>query len=116
MSTSAISSMSSPLQNLLIKPKQDLQSLQSDLNSGSLAAAQQDFAAFQQDALGLFQGANGPQVDSQKDLQTLQDALSSGDLAGAQKAFAAFQNDLGHNVAGHKRHHHHHQNMVNAYQ
>ncbi len=116
MSTSAISSANLPLQASLIKSKQDLLALQGDLSSGSLSAAQKDFASFQQDALSLFQNSNAP-TGTQADLQALQDALGSGDLAGAQNAFASFQNDLQNSAAGHKyHHHHHHQNAVSAYQ
>lgn len=97
MSINAISKSDpyASLQSLFSQPKQDLQSLATDLTSGNLAAAQKDFASLQQDATNAFnsrQGStgNGPSAD----LQALQSALSSNNLAAAQKSFAAFQQDV----------------------
>ena len=113
-STSTISS-NPPLQTLYSQPKQDFLSLQQDLGSGNMAAAQKDFAAFQQDALNLLNtNANNAPTPASKlntDLQALQTALNSGDVKGAQSAFASFQQDLQNAGGAHRHHghgHHHH--------
>lgn len=110
------------LQSLLSQPKQDLQSLASDLGSGNLAGAQKDFASLQKDVSSAFQALTQSTTSplnlgnmstagggTTADLQALQSALGSNDLAGAQKSFAAFQQDvqsLGGSHRGHHRHHH----------
>jgi hypothetical protein len=114
MSTNAISSGSSTWQTLLTQSKQALQTLQTDLGSGNIAGAQSDFAAFQQDAIRMFQSSNGLQPgqagasQTTTDLQALQTALSSNDVTGAQKALAAFQQDLQTQMQGRTHGHHHH--------
>src|SRR5215472_17071871 len=106
MSISAISGNNpyAGFQSLFSQPKQDLQSLATDLNSGNLAGAQKDFAALQQDVTSSFSSLLGPNArianntpsgtGPTADLQALQNALKSNDLAGAQKSFAAFQQDV----------------------
>jgi hypothetical protein len=119
VSTSAISSGSSYLQTLLMQSNQDMQTLQTDLGSGNLAGAKTDFAAFQQNALNLFQNSKGQQISqyaaqtgtsqTTADLQALQSALSSGDVTSARKALAAFEQDVQNNLQStHKHHRHHH--------
>jgi hypothetical protein len=102
------------MQTLLTQSKQDLQTLQTDLGSGNVAGAKTDFAAFQQDAINMFQSSKGLQPgqagasQTTTDLQALQSALSSNNVTGAQKALSAFQQDLQTQMKG-RTHGHHHQ-------
>ena len=84
--------------------KKDLAALSSDLQSGNVAAAQQDFAALLQAApqvkSQLQSGAGTPASSAFGALST---ALQSGDLTGAQTAMATLQQTM----RGHHHHHHH---------
>jgi len=97
---------------------QDFKALQTALQSGDLAGAQQAFAALQKDKTGAAQSSTGasPSTDNSqgsKDFQALQTALSSGNLAAAQQAFTALKKDVqGAGKAGH--HHHHHGGSVSG--
>ncbi len=78
--------------------RQDLAALQSALESGDLAGAQQAFAQLKQDFHAAHQGRalwqTGVSDTLKQDLQQLQSALKSGDLAGAQQAFSQFKSDF----------------------
>lgn len=84
-----------------------------------MSAAQQAFAALQQDKPNQASQASSassntvsdPSSQIGKDFQSLQSALQSGDIKSAQSAFATLQQDMkgaggvGH-AHGHHRHHH----------
>ena len=76
----------------------DLQKLSQDLQSGDLAAAQQDFNAIQTLAQsGPFANGNAFKVSQrQQDFAAVGQALQSGDLAGAQQALAQLQSRFHH--------------------
>ncbi len=77
------------------------QQLAQALASGNLSAAQQAYAAIQQNAPQGAAAQNGQGSTLQNDFAALGQALQSGNLAAAQQAFAQLQQAGGH-------HHHHH--------
>lgn len=92
MSTASVSSHSlySDLQSYFCVRNHDLQKLGKDLQSGDLAAAQQEFAVIQN------LGKDGPVPNGnpffiaqrESDFEAIGSALQSGDLAAATQAFA----------------------------
>jgi hypothetical protein len=125
MSISAISSnaqtQATLLQSLLQQSRAQFQKLAQDLQSGNLAAAQQDFSQLTQNASSSG-SAISPAASSSsaslpatatlqinQDLSTLASSLQSGNLSGAQKAYASLQWDLqASNSTGQVHHHHPH--------
>jgi hypothetical protein len=115
MSATAISNpiIYSPVTNPVSQPRStalrnELQQLGSDLKSGNLSAAQQDYVTLSQ---------SGPLANSQstnplvQDLQAVGSALQSGNLTSAQQAFTTFQQAVqqqGGQTQGSEGHHHHH--------
>jgi hypothetical protein len=98
------------VQDLLTKPRKDLQSIQKDLNSCDLPAAQKDFADFQKDISSLLNASPATPNGLQKaasDFKALQSDLDSGDLQASQKDFSTLLQDL--QSAGARKHHKHHQ-------
>jgi hypothetical protein len=96
----------SAAQDLLTKPRKDLQSIQADLNSGNLPGAQKDFADFQKDISGLLNALPSTPNGLQKaasDFKALQSDLDSGDLQASQKDFSTVLQDL--QSAGGRKHH-----------
>jgi len=77
------------------------QQLSQALASGNLSAAQQAYAAIQQNAPQGAAAQNGQGSTQQNAFAALGQALQAGDLAAAQQAFAQLQRAGGH-------HHHHH--------
>jgi hypothetical protein len=77
------------------------QQLSQALASGNLSAAQQAFAAIQQNAPQGSTAQNGQGSTLQNAFTALGQALQSGNLAAAQQAFTQLQQAGGH-------HHHHH--------
>jgi hypothetical protein len=88
--------------------QQEFQPLGQNLQSGSLSAAQSDFAALQQ--LGPNSGS-GDQTQAAspiaRDLQQLGQALKSGDTSAAQQDYAKILQDFQSQIS-HAHHHHHH--------
>ncbi|MGA2079249.1 MAG: hypothetical protein ABSH53_01345 [Holophaga sp.] len=78
------------------------QQLSQALASGNLSAAQQAYAAIQQNAPQGAVAQNGQGSTQQNAFAALGQALQSGNLAAAQQAFAQLQQAGGHH------HHHHH--------
>lgn len=72
-------------QSQMQQVKNDFDQLQQSLQSGNLSAAQQAFAALQQDAP---QGTNNP---LQSQINALGQALQSGNLSAARQAFSSLQ-------------------------
>ncbi len=107
-------------QTILQQLQQQLQKLGQDINSGSLSAAQPDFATLQGD---LAQGSSsaGSSQSSNPVAQAfnqLSSDLQSGNLSAAQKDFSTLQSDYGTQAlqqstssqsAQPEGHHHHHQ-------
>jgi hypothetical protein len=75
----------------------EFQQLGSDLQSGNLTQAQQDYATLSQSLPSSGQNSSNPLM---QDLNTVNQDLQSGNLAGAQQAFA--------NLDSHLKHHHGH--------
>jgi outer membrane protein assembly factor BamD (BamD/ComL family) len=124
MSFSAISSnaptQTNLLQSLLQQSRAQFQKLAQDLQSGNLAAAQQNFSQLTQNASSS-RSASSPVSGSttaslpatatlqiNQDLSTLASSLQSGNLSGAQKAYASLQQDLQASNSTRQVHHHHH--------
>ncbi len=85
----------------------DFASLAGALQSGDLAAAQQAFAALQQDQPQIAAASNSSTAGADPLGQAVGDlagALKSGDLAAAQKAFAALQQAARGVHHGHRHH------------
>jgi hypothetical protein len=104
-----------PVQTSFAKSKQDLQSLQSALNSGDLAGARKDFADFQSDLANLgITSSSTPKGIQQAggDIKALQTDLNSGDLTAAQKDMSTLLQDL-QGAGGWHKHRHHHQECNN---
>jgi ribosomal protein S20 len=82
--------------------RQDLQAVQSALQSGDMDKAQEAFAAFKDDFHATHYGhalyQSHVPAAIQDDLRGLQSALKSGDLQAAQQAFATFQQDMAHRI------------------
>ena len=122
MSVSAISSTTNVYQNEFQQIKKDFSTLQTSLSSGSLAGAQQAYAALTQD-LQAVQQTDGEQQTGgssqiSNNLAAVGNALQSGNITDAQKAFATLTQDLQdalqtqaaqgtQQVYGHHHHHHH---------
>ena len=118
MSVSGISSGANVYQNQLQQIKKDFSTLQTDLSSGSLATAQQAYAALTQDLQAAQQTEGGQQAGGSSqlssDLAAVGSALQSGNITDAQNAFATLTQDLQSTAQtqsteqtyGH--HHHHH--------
>ena len=88
--------------------KNAFQQLGADLQAGSLAQAQQDFATLSQ-TISPSQQSGNKAVGS--DLSALGQALQSGNLSDAQKAYSTLLQDLqspSQAYRGHHHHHHHH--------
>jgi hypothetical protein len=115
MSATAISNpiIYSPVTTPVSQPRgvtlrDEMQQLRSDLQSGNLSAAQQDYVTLSK---------SGPLANSQstnplvQDLQAVGSALQSGNLTSAQTAFSTFQQAVqqqGSQAQGSEGHHHHH--------
>jgi len=115
MSATAISNpiIYSPVISPVSQPRgatlrNELQKLGSDLQSGNLSAAQQDYVTLSQ---------SGPLANSQstnplvQDLQAVGSALQGGNLTSAQQAFGAFQQAVqqqGSQAQSSEGHHHYH--------
>jgi len=99
MSVSAISSTTNVYQNQLQQIRKDFSTLQTDLSSGSLATAQQAYAALTQDLQAVQQTDGGQQTGGSSqlsnDLAAVGSALQSGNVTSAQSAFATLMQDLG---------------------
>jgi hypothetical protein len=98
---------------------QDFRVLQSSLQAGDLAGAQQAFAAFQKDAQRAAQPSGttstlGQSSQASKDFQALQNALQSNDLKGAQQAFATLRQGLKSARQAGKAHHAHRHHRGNG--
>jgi hypothetical protein len=97
------------VQNRKQQFQQEFQQLGQDLQSGSLSAAQTDFATLQQ---------SGPQVSSSsanqntspiaQDFKQLSQDIQSGNVSGAQQDYAKIQQDFQNQAAGKHGHPHHH--------
>jgi hypothetical protein len=114
MSVAGISSSSlfdfntQSVQNRKQQFQQEFQQLGQDLQSGSLSAAQTDFATLQQ---------SGPQLSSSsanqntspiaQDFKQLSQDIQSGDISAAQQDYAKIQQDFQNQAAGRHGHHHH---------
>jgi len=122
MSVSGISSGANVYQNQLQQIKKDFSTLQTDLSSGSLATAQQAYAALTQDLQAAQQTEGGQQTGGTSqistDLAAVGSALQSGSISDAQNAFATLTQDLQNALQteaaqgtqqayGHHHHHHH---------
>jgi hypothetical protein len=122
MSVSAISSGANVYQNQLQQIRKDFSTLQTDLSSGSLATAQQAYAALTQDLQAVQQTDGGQQTGGgsqlSNDLAAVGSALQSGNITDAQNAFATLTQDLQNALQtqatqgtqqayGHHHHHHH---------
>ncbi len=125
MSTSGISANLSQLDSLLTSAQQflsDFKQLGSDLKSGNISAAQQDFVTLSQDALSSASssaasssaasstsaatsaatsastssstGAQSKSATLNQEFQTLSQDLQSGDLSGAQQAYSQIAQNL----------------------
>ena len=129
MSVSAISSGAGVYQNQLQQIRKDFTTLQTDLSSGSLATAQQAYAALTQDLQAVQQTEGGQQVGGssqlESDLAAVGSALQSGNITDAQTAFATLTQDLQNALQtqatqgtqqayGHHHHHHHHDSSQTA--
>jgi len=93
--------------------KQDMQAIQTALQSGDVAGAQDAFAKLkdmQQQRESKKGSSNNGSNPMQKDMQSLQDALGSGNLQDAQNAFAQLQTDM----KAHGGHHGHHMQSANG--
>ncbi len=103
MSTAAVStsSISNGLQSYFQARSADMQKLGQALQSGDLAAAQQEFSAIQTlGQSGPFANGNAFKINQrEQDFQAIGQALQSGDLAGAQKAFAQLKITFHHSPA-----------------
>jgi hypothetical protein len=94
--------------------KSAFQQLGTDLQAGSLAQAQQDFATLSQ-TISPSQQSGNKAVGS--DLSALGQALQSGNLSDAQKAYSTLLQDVqSSSQAYHGRHHHHHHHAGGAQQ
>jgi hypothetical protein len=93
MSTAAVSSSSifQELQSFYQGRQTDLKQLGSDIKSGNLSAAKQDYQALAALGQGGPFAGSGPFVNSSRAqaFNSLGDALQAGDLTGAQAAFTA---------------------------
>jgi outer membrane protein assembly factor BamD (BamD/ComL family) len=120
MSISGISSSLSDLttqnvQSMMQQLKQDFTQLGTDLKSGNLSAAQQDFVTLQQDS---GQSATSSTSQSQNPIaqafSQLSTDLQSGNLTAAQQDYTTIQQDLQSSAAqstatqSTATHHHHH--------
>jgi len=94
-------------QNKVQNQQNEFQQLGQDLQSGNLAAAQQDFATLMQNAPAAAQGNNGNNTIGQA-LSALGQALQSGNLTAAQQDYATVQQDVQQAVGQTQGHHHHH--------
>jgi len=115
MSVAGISSSSlfdyntQSIQNKVQQFRQEFQQLGQDLQSGSLSAAQSDFATLQQ---------SGPQTNPTSSSQSsnpiaqafsqLSQDLQSGNISGAQQDYAKIQQDSQTQAGQAHGHHHHH--------
>jgi len=121
-SISSISSSTNAYQNQFQQIRKDFLTLQTDLSSGSLATAQQAYAALTQDLQAAQQTEGGQQTGGTSqistDLAAVGSALQSGSISDAQNAFATLTQDLQNALQtqatqgtqqayGHHRHHHH---------
>ena len=114
MSATAISNpiIYSPVISPVSQPRgttlrNELQQLGSDLQSGKLTAAQQDYVTLSQSGPLANSQATNPLV---QDLQAVGSALQSGNLSSAQQAFSTFQQAVhqqGSQAQGSEGHHHH---------
>jgi len=121
-SISSISSSTNAYQNQFQQIRKDFLTLQTDLSSGSLATAQQAYAALTQDLQAAQQTEGGQQTGGTSqistDLAAVGSALQSGSISDAQNAFATLTQDLQNALQteaaqgtqqayGHHHHHHH---------
>jgi hypothetical protein len=121
-SISSISSSTNAYQNQFQQIRKDFLTLQTDLSSGSLATAQQAYAALTQDLQAAQQTEGGQQTGGTSqistDLAAVGSALQSGNISDAQNAFATLTQDLQNALQteaaqgtqqayGHHHHHHH---------
>jgi CMP-N-acetylneuraminic acid synthetase len=108
MSVSGVSSnlYNSNVQDQFEQFQQNFQQLGKDLTSGSLSAAQSDFATLEQDMTQLNSTStsqnNSPIAQA---FQQLSKDLQSGNLSGAQQAYSNIQQDF-QSQASRMRHHH----------
>jgi outer membrane protein assembly factor BamD (BamD/ComL family) len=124
MSISGISSSLSDLttqnvQSMMQQMKQDFTKLGTDLTSGNLSAAQQDFVTLQQDSGQSATSSTSSTTSTSQDpiaqaFNQLSTDLKSGNLTAAQQDFSTIQQDLQSSAAqstatqGTATHHHHH--------
>jgi len=121
-SISSISSSTNAYQNQFQQIRKDFLTLQTDLSSGSLATAQQAYAALTQDLQAAQQTEGGQQTGGTSqistDLAAVGSALQSGSISDAKNAFATLTQDLQNALQteaaqgtqqayGHHHHHHH---------
>ena len=86
-----------------IQARAEFKALNTDLQSGNIAGAQQDFASLLQDSPQLENQLQSTQTTPQATaLKSLSTALQSGDLAGAQSAMANLEQTM---MAQHRHHH-----------
>jgi len=123
MSIDATSSVTSTSRASYQQIRSDFKTLQNDLQSGSLANAQVDFATLLKDAPQLNnQLQSGATATTQtSDLSALSTSLQSGDLTGAKAALGSLGQDLGfarNSLSSmgqvHRHHHHHHADSDSA--
>jgi ribosomal protein S20 len=110
MSLSAIAAGSpSNIADLLKQRRQDLQTMESAVQSGNVTAAQQALATVQADSQNLralagssagHGGGNPYQSTMKTDLSGLMAAAQSGDMGGAQQALQQYQQDQQALIAG----------------
>ena len=102
-SISSISSSTNAYQNQFQQIRKDFLTLQTDLSSGSLATAQQAYAALTQDLQAAQQTEGGQQTGGTSqistDLAAVGSALQSGNITSAKSAFATLMQDLGNSSA-----------------
>jgi hypothetical protein len=96
MNVPNVSSITNPAQGGSVQSAQDFKMLESALQSGSLATAQNAFATFSQHLQARMAAGSQPFTANSpagKDFQTMGTALRSGDISSAKAAFASFKQD-----------------------
>lgn len=117
-SISSVSSATNPYQTDTQNPwqqrAQDFKTLQSALQAGDLATAQQAFSSLKQSQPSASPAASASGASNQNsqvsnDFQALQSALSTGNLSSAQQAFSSLKQSMQiGRVSGTGHAHHHH--------
>jgi hypothetical protein len=92
--------------------KSAFQQLGTDLQAGSLAQAQQDFATLTQ----TIPAPSSANTSVGNDLNALGQALQSGNLSDAQKAYSTLLQDVQSSTQAYHGHHHHHHHAGGAQQ